>query len=556
MAIRLSLNRFGESYVDTISKLYHYSTSTYAKNRQSQVIGTDKGYTFSEFKKVCDGMSKLMSCYGIGAGDGVAILSQGQPNWAIAFMAASAFGRVSIPILPDSSEVEVANILNHSEAKALFVSKRFASKVSQECLDKLVLVVDIDELKVIKRSEEQFTCDGRTADPGADDLAALIYTSGTTGSAKGVMLSHRNLCQNIFASYHACKRTYKDRWLSILPMAHTYEMSIGFLYPFYVGACVYYMDRALNIPMLMKAFKEVHPTTILTVPMIIEKVVNSSIKPTIQKSPTLRWMEKTMPHVLYFIIGKRLANTFGGKISFFGIGGAKLNTDVEAFLRKIHFPYAIGYGMTEAAPLICTANAKQTYLGSTGGAAYGVSVKLINVNPETGEGEVVACGDNIMLGYYKDPIRTREMFTEDGWLKTNDLAVMDEKGRVFIKGRLNNMILGPSGENIYPEEIEKVINDIADVTESLVVERDGKLVALVQMDENAINWNLSGEKDFYEKLEQAQKAIMEQVNKVVGKSSKVSSVEIQKEPFKKTATMKIRRFLYKDGKKPESTEKK
>ena len=546
--MKFSFKRFSESYIDTLATLYHYSTTTYAKNRQSAVVSGEGGYTFAEFKKTCDGLSRILSCYGVGAGDGVAILSQSSPNWAVAFFTATAFGRVAIPILPDSSETEVTNILNHSEAKVIFVSKRFASKVSDECRKRLTMVIDIDSFDVIKRNEDAFTCDGRTAEPGADDLAALIYTSGTTGSAKGVMLSHRNLVQNVFISFHCHQCSSKDVWLSILPMAHTYEMSIGFLYPFFVGATVWYLGKPLAIPLLLSALKQVRPTTLLTVPMIIEKVVRSNVWPTIEKSPTLRWLQKSMPHLLYFFIGRRLINTFGGKVRFFGIGGAKLDTDVEAFLRKIHFPYAIGYGMTEAAPLICTANPKQTVLGSCGGAAYGVEVRLDDVNPLTGEGEIVARGDNIMLGYYKDPVRTRQMYSRDGWLRTNDLATQDEKGRFYIKGRLNNMILGPSGENIYPEEIEQVINNLPEVSESLVVDRDGKLVALVKMDDNALNWNLEGEKEFLARAEAIKKSIKDQVNKVVGKNSNISSVEIQKEPFKKTATMKIRRFLYKEGK--------
>ena len=254
-----------------------------------------------------------------------------------------------------------------------------------------------------------------------------------------------------------------------------------------------------------------------------------------------------MPHLLYSIIGKRLIKTFGGKLRFFGVGGAKLNMDVETYLRKLKFPYAIGYGLTEAAPLICTANPKETGNGTIGCASYGVQAKLMNVNPETGEGEIIARGDNIMLGYYKDPVRTRSMFTEDGWLRTNDLAYQDEKGRFYIRGRLSNMILGPSGENIYPEELEKVINEIDSVNESLVLERDGKLVALVQLDESAINWKFSEEAGFIEKLEAPRKAILDYVNKRVSKSSKISSVEVMRESFQKTATQKIRRFLYKDS---------
>lgn len=542
--------RFSESYLDTLSKLYHYSTSVYSDNRQSKVIGSDKGYTFKEFKRTTDGISKILCCYGIGAGDRVAILSQNMPNWSVAFFAATAFGRVVVPILPDSSAAEVSNILTHSETKAIFISKKFMSKLSKECMDSLTLVFDIETLETIKRNDEAFTCDGRVSEPGADQLAALIYTSGTTGAAKGVMLSHRNLCHNIFASYHSWKTTDKDTWLSILPMAHTYEMSIGFLYPFYVGACVYYLGKNMSISVLMSAMKEVRPTIMLTVPLIIEKVVKSNILPTIRHSVLLSWMERHMPKLLYRIVGKRLRKTFGGRLRFFGIGGAKLNTDVEIILRKMKFPYAIGYGMTEAAPLICTANPKEIGNGTTGGAAYGVQVKLDNVNPETGEGELMARGDNIMIGYYKDPERTKSMFTSDGWMHTNDLAYVDKKGKYYIRGRLNNMILGPSGENIYPEEIEKVINDINEVSESLVLERDGKLVALVQLDENVLGYRLSNEAEIIARLESTQKAILEQVNKLVGKSSKISSVEVMEEPFEKTATMKIRRFLYKKSNSP------
>lgn len=542
--------KFSESYVDTLSKLYHYSTSVYGENRQSSTVGTGAGYTYKEFKHCCDGLSKSLCCYGIGAGDRVAILSQNMPNWAVAFFATTAFGRVVVPILPDSSSAEVTNILTHSETKVLFVSKKFLSKVSQECLDRLTLVYDIETLETIKRDDDAFTCDGRVSEPNADEIAALIYTSGTTGAAKGVMLSHRNLCHNVIASYHCFKTSEKDIWLSILPMAHTYEMSIGFLYPFYVGACVHYLGKNMATSVLMAALKEVRPTIMLTVPLIIEKVVKSNIIPTIRHSVVLSWMERHAPKLLYRIVGNRLRKTFGGHIRFFGIGGAKLNTDVEAILRKMKFPYAIGYGMTEAAPLICTANPKETGIGTTGGAAYGVQVRLDDVNPETGEGELMARGDNIMLGYYKDPERTKSMFTADGWMHTNDLACVDKKGRYYIKGRLNNMILGPSGENIYPEEIEKVLNDISEVSESLVLDRDGKLVALVQLDENVLGYKLSNEAELLEKLENTKKSILERVNKLVGKSSKISSVEVMEEPFEKTATLKIRRFLYKKSNSP------
>ncbi len=246
------------------------------------------------------------------------------------------------------------------------------------------------------------------------------------------------------------------------------------------------------------------------------------------------------------IIGMKLKETFGGKMSFFGIGGAKLDTEVETFLLRAGFPYAIGYGLTETSPLLAGAIGRNRVPGSIGYPVWGVELKLHDVNPETGEGEIVAKGANVMLGYYKDPERTRSVFTEDGWFRTNDLACQDAKGKFFIKGRLNNMILGAAGENIYPEEIEQLINGIEDVNESIIVERGGRLVALVNFNEDALDWNQEGEDDFFNKIEAYKAKILDFVNKNVKKTANLSSVEVFKEPFEKTATKKIRRFKYQD----------
>ena len=534
-----------ERYIDTLAKLYEYSTVLYEKNRMSVMLDSDMQYTYGSFKKKCDEISRRLSRYGIGAGDKVAILSQNMPNWTVAMFSLVPFGRISVPILPDSSENEVTNILNHSGSKAIFISKKLLPKLSRECSDKMDLVIDIETFEIIKRNDDAFTCDGKTAQPGPDDIATLIYTSGTTGNAKGVMLSHRNLCQNIIASLHAHKCTEKDVWLSILPMAHTYELSIGVLYPIFVGACVYYIQKPPTPTVLLSAMKTVRPTVMLSVPLIIEKIYKNSVLPTIRHSRVLKWMKRHTPTLLCRLIGMKLKATFGGRLKFFGIGGSKLDIKVEEFLKKARFPYAIGYGLTETAPLICNAGVKYTKPGSTGVAAYGVTVKLLNVNPETGEGEIVCKGDNVMLGYYRDPARTRSVFTDDGWFRTNDLATVDEKGRYYIKGRLSNMILGPSGENIYPEEIESVINNMDEVNESVVLERNGRLVALVQFNDNIINWNQEGEDQFFEKLEARKQAILNYVNRHVNKSSKINDVEVVKEPFEKTATQKIRRYKYK-----------
>ena len=534
-----------ERYIDTLAKLYEYSTVLYEKNRMSVMLDSDMQYTYGSFKKKCDEISRRLSRYGIGAGDKVAITSKNMPNWTVAMFSLVHFGRISVPILPDSSENEVTNILNHSGSKAIFISKKLLPKLSRECSDKMDLVIDIETFEIIKRNDDAFTCDGKTAQPGPDDIATLIYTSGTTGNAKGVMLSHRNLCQNIIASLHAHKCTEKDVWLSILPMAHTYELSIGVLYPIFVGACVYYIQKPPTPTVLLSAMKTVRPTVMLSVPLIIEKIYKNSVLPTIRHSRVLKWMKRHTPTLLCRLIGMKLKATFGGRLKFFGIGGSKLDIKVEEFLKKARFPYAIGYGLTETAPLICNAGVKYTKPGSTGVAAYGVTVKLLNVNPETGEGEIVCKGDNVMLGYYRDPARTRSVFTDDGWFRTNDLATVDEKGRYYIKGRLSNMILGPSGENIYPEEIESVINNMDEVNESVVLERNGRLVALVQFNDNIINWNQEGEDQFFEKLEARKQAILNYVNRHVNKSSKINDVEVVKEPFEKTATQKIRRYKYK-----------
>ena len=542
------MQRMREKYVDTIAKLYEYATTVYAKNQYTQWYDTKEGgYTYTTFKGKCDSLSKRLTQYGIGSGDKVAILSQSMPNWSVAFFATVPFGRIAIPILPDSSENEVTNIINHSETKVLFVSERLRGKISQEVMDKMTLVINIDNFETIKADDDQFTCDGRTSIPTPDDIATIIYTSGTTGSAKGVVLSHRNLASNVITCYHSCKRNERDRWLSILPMAHTLEMTLSMLYPMYCGAPVYYLQTPPVPSILMKALKIVKPTTMLTVPMIIEKVYKGSVLPTIKKSRTLTWMNEHMNGLMCKIIGIKLKATFGGHISFYGIGGAKLDPEVEAFLLKAGFPYAIGYGLTETSPLLGYAMHGWRAVGSFGYPVYNVKLKLHDVNPETGEGEIVAKGPNVMLGYYKDPKRTKSVFTEDGWFRTSDIAVMDEKGRFFIKGRNNNMILGPSGENIYPEEIENVINNVEGVNESIVVERDGKLVALVQPLENYIEWDKEGEDKLYEKLDAWKSKVLKMVNKNVSKASQVSSVEVMKEPFEKTATQKIRRFKYKES---------
>lgn len=531
----------------TLTELYNFSTSRYQHRTASEFADGSCRYTYNQFKDCCDNISRILSNFGIGATDKVAILSENMPNWSIAFFAVTAFGRIAVPMLADLSHDEVENILAHSGAKAIFISKKQASKLSDATVERLNLVIDIEDFSFIKASGESYTCDGKVSVPTPLDIAAILYTSGTTGNAKGVMLSHRNFCFNVLASWYSFRISRKDVFLSILPMAHTYELSIGMLYPFAMGARVAYLQKVPTPTILLSTLKHIRPTAMLSVPLIIEKIYKSSIIPTINGSKFLQFLQQNLPWLLYTLIGLKLGKTFGGRLKFFGIGGAKLDPAVEAFLKKTGFPYSIGYGLTETAPLICAAPPRKTEVGSTGRQVPGIQVKLSDINPETGEGEITVKGPNVMLGYYKDYERTSSVLSQDGWFRTGDLACCDKKGRYFVKGRLGSLIVGASGENIYPEEIENVINSIEGISESLVIERNGHLVALVQFNDNVIDWNLEGKDKFIEDLEARKKSILEFVNSRVSKFSKIRSVEVQKEPFTKTATHKIKRFLYTKG---------
>lgn len=532
--------------IHTLAELFAYSTEKYAGNLMSKTVDSPMQYTYVSFGEKCRELSARLSEAGIGAGDKVAVLSQNMPNWTAGFFSAVAFGRIAIPILPESSENEVTNILKHSGAKAIFVSRKLLSNVSREAMDALDLVIDIETFEDIKAPFRQETITAAAGEPSQNDIATIIYTSGTTGNAKGVMLSHGNLSSCVMSCWATRRRGENDRWLSILPMSHTLELSIGVLYPMLVGASVHYMSKPPIPALLLKAMRTVRPTTMLSVPLIIEKIYRDSILPTIRKSPVLSFMDVHANWLLCRLVGRKLKKTFGGCLTFFGIGGAKLDVEVERFLLKAGFPYAIGYGLTETSPLLSFTQGKTRIPGSIGTAVHGVELRLDNVNPQTGEGEIVAKGPNVMLGYYKDPERTANAFTKDGWFRTNDLAVVDAKGRYTIRGRLSNMILGASGENIYPEEIEQVINGIDLVDESLVLSRGDRLIALVTFNENVLNWDHEGEAEFLRKVEEYKARILSIVNCKVNRTSRLSCVQILREPFEKTATRKIRRFKYAD----------
>ncbi len=472
----------------TLSGLFDYSTSTYSKNRFTSFIKGDY-YTYGGFGNKTREISELLLKNNVKFGDKVGVLSQNMPNWGVAFMASAAFGRVAVPMLPDFSETEISNIVKHSECKAIFVSKKLYHKLTEEAISQINLIVEIDSFTVLKgeniseaeRDEISKLHSNTNHTPHEMDLATIIYTSGTTGNSKGVMLSHKNLISHLYSAMEMRPSFEWDVWLSILPLSHTLECSLSFLLPLSSGSQVYYLDKAPTPTVLMQALKSIRPTTLLVVPLIIEKIYRNSILPKINAKPITAKMYKTTlgRKFLHYMAGKQMKKMFGGRMRFFGIGGAKLDGTVEQFLYEAKFPYAIGYGLTECSPLLAGAAPHQVEWQTTGPAVPGVTLKINNPDPITGEGEVVAKGDNIMAGYYKNPEATADAFTSDGWFRTKDLGYIDSKGWLSIRGRLNNMIVGASGENIYPEEIETVINSHELVTESLVTSQNGILVAKV-----------------------------------------------------------------------------
>lgn len=570
---------------NTLKDLFNYSIDKY-KNNNAFAYVDGKSYTYEQLGKETQRVNEILLEAGIGVGAKVALLGQNMPTWPVAYFSAVAFNRIIVPILPDFAEAEVRNVIEHSESTAMFVSQRLAGKVPADIMESLSVVIDLDTLTVLKSKENKRT--EITSDPQNGDLAAIIYTSGTTGNSKGVMLSHKNLCSQVYA-VNILRPTFDwDVWLSVLPLSHTMESSLSMLLPMTAGASVFYMEKAPTPSLLVQALAKVKPTTMLSVPLIIEKIYRNSILPKFNSSPVMKAVYGTTPgrKLLNKVAGKKLMKTFGGRIRFFGIGGAKLDGDVERFLIESKFPYAIGYGLTETAPLLAGAVGKLVKWQSTGPAMHGVTLRIDNPNPENGEGEIVAKSPSVMMGYYKNPDATEQAFTADGYFRTKDLGIIDKDGRLYIKGRLSNMILGPSGENIYPEEIESVINGHPMVAESVVTQQKGKLVALVHFNpdklkaleeakEEAIaayyekkeqlmhsfeekkeqlmhtyeETKDAAVKIFNEKIEQLKKEVYEYVNTRVNKFSKISAVKDQPHQFEKTATQKIKRYLYTDKKK-------
>lgn len=507
--------------------------------------------TYAEVGRRMARVQEILTGAGLRPGDKVALLSSNMPNWGVCYFAVTSAGMIVVPILPDFSGEELDMIIEHSEAKALLVSDKLFTKLSRATITRLNVVVRTKNLGVIA---QRVRGEGATAEPKPDDLAVIIYTSGTTSKPKGVMLTHRALCGQVDMSAGIFPVSGDDTFLSVLPLSHTYECSIGMIYPFSMGARVVYLDRPPTASALMPALRSVRPTVMLIVPLIIEKIYRYQVLAKFNSTAFWRTLCKVgfTRRYLHRVAGKKLMKLFGRRLRFLGIGGAKLDSGAERFLMEARIPYAIGYGLTETAPLLAGAAPAQVRLGSTGPAAPGVKLRLENINPETRQGEIVALSPSVMVGYYKNPEATKEAFTADGWFRTGDLGEFDKDGWLYIKGRLKNMIVGPGGENIYPEDIESVLNSHVCIADSIVTEQEGRLVALVHFNRAEIeamidDWReeWASKKEALEaKTEQLKKEIMEFVNAKVNRFSRISEVVEEKEDFVKTPTHKIKRFLY------------
>lgn len=493
---------------------------------------------------------------GLPKGGKAAILSESCPNWGLSYFAINKAGAVAVPVLPNFSKTEVEKILEHSEAQYVFVNAANAAKV----VDSKAKVIRIEDMAQIPACEMKKLTTCKFADligtsllgtdslkrkdqmmleeraPKEDDIASIIYTSGTTGTPKGVMLTNKNLVWNAVTCSTPFIKIHRG-WsaLSILPLSHVYEFTIGLLLLLINGCTITYLGKAPSTNTLMPALKGVRPHIVLSVPLLIEKVYRRALAPKFKEGTTLAKFagNRLTSRFVYNMVGRKVIKTFGGRLRFFGVGGSKLDPEVEAFLDKINFPYALGYGLTETSPFIAGCGPKDHVVGTLGAPIEGLDVRIA---PE--DGEIQLKGPSIMKGYYKMPELTKETFTEDGYFRTGDLGAFED-GRLVIKGRSKSMILGSGGENIYPDNIESLINAQDFVVESLVVPEDRSLTAIVRLDIKALNKTFKDIdiQDFLEK-------IRSEVNQKLASFSRIHRIKLQETPFERTPTEKIKRYLY------------
>jgi long-chain acyl-CoA synthetase len=542
----------------TLQSILNYSTEHFA-NQPSVSFVDGTPITYSELKIQIDHVSDVLFSLGLKRGDKVALLSHNMPNWVIAYFAVVSNGLIIVPILPDFNREEIENVLTHSESKAIFISERLLSRIEGLVFPLLESNILLDNLTVLNGNQNMELKKEKII-VKEEDTAAIIYTSGTTGRSKGVVLSHKNLTFTAMQSFTFHPISSSDIFLSLLPLSHTYENTIGMIYPIIYGASIYYLKKPPTASALLPALAKIRPTMMLSVPLIMEKLYKTQIqnKFTGNRFKRMIYKNSVFRKIIHHIAGKKLYETFGGRLAFFGIGGAKLDSRVERFMKEAHFPYAIGYGLTETSPLLAGAGVNQTKIQSTGFAVPGVNLKINNPDKK-GVGEIWAKGPNVMKGYYKNPEATSEVLSQDGWFRTGDFGKFDSSKRLYIKGRMKSTIIGASGENIYPEDIENVINNSQYVVESLVIEEDGFLVAKVLLDLDDLEKNIEHIKSAYEeKKEIGRQAIreldekyhawsqnfMKELNGKLNKVSQIKRVDIMGEPFEKTASQKIKRYLY------------
>jgi long-chain acyl-CoA synthetase len=526
-----------------------------------------KGQTL-QFHDVARKIEKLHILFensGVQRGDKIALCGRNSSQWAAAFLATLTYGAVAVPILHEFMADQIHNIVNHSDAKLLFVGDHVATIIDGEQMPGLEGIINNTDYSLIVSRTDKLTYAREHLnelygkkfpkyfrkehvsyyhEQSPDELALINYTSGTTGFSKGVMIPYRALWSNFDFACDVLGKTINkgDNVISILPMAHMYGMAFEFIFEFLHGCHVYYLNRIPSPAIIAQAFADVKPKIIIAVPLVIEKIVRKKVFPKIQNNRMRLLLG--MPVIskkVREMICQEVVKAFGGNMYEVIIGGAAINQEVEQFLKRINFPYTVGYGATECAPIICYADWHNFAPGSCGQAVLHMQVKIDSPDPENIPGEILARGLNVMLGYYKNEEATRQTIDKDGWYHTGDLGTMDGNGNVYINGRSKNMLLSANGQNIYPEEIEDKLNSMPMVVESIVVQRDSKLVALVHPDlEEARNMNFS-QKDMEEVMEQNRNTL----NQMLPAYEKISEMEIYEEEFEKTPKKSIKRYLYK-----------
>jgi long-chain acyl-CoA synthetase len=523
----------------------------------------EKPITYAEVQNQVYQLSSKLVALGIQKGDRVGLLGDNCPNWTISYLAITSMGAVAVPILPGFTENDIRHIIRHAGCKAIFVGEKYRSKLEElEAYPLIILSLEdqsvedtqktqpwlYDKARVKAKSPKTTTIN--LPEPNEDDLAAIIYTSGTTGNSKGVMLTHRNIAYDVVHAIERFPIDSNDRFLSILPLSHAFETTGGMLCPITVGVSIYYLKGMPTPQKLLTATEIVKPTGILTVPLVVDKIFRKRILPKFQNSKLLSrlYAKPFFRKRLHKMAGKKLIKSLGGSLRFFMFGGASLNLDVETFLREAEISYSSGYGMTETSPIMTINPFGAVKVGSCGKSIPGIEMKILQPNPETGIGEIVVRGHIVMEGYYKNPTATAETFLPDSWLNTGDLGYFDEEGYLFIKGRSKNVIVGPSGENIYPEIVEQKLQQSPFIMESVVYSQKGRLTAKVYLDSDVMDQEMAkrgiDNTQFAvfitEVLENARKA----TNQELPAFSAVTQILQHPEPFEKTPTNKVKRYLY------------